>query len=176
MLRDARQPWPVPRLHLGDSCPDNCLVFDAQVWLLDFEWAEIRHALIDGAFPWIHVPSCWCVNRLPDDLPDLLVGIYWSRLAEGIPEAAEDRHFHDGLVAASVVGFASNTCSDVFESDRRWGISTLRQRNLLRVRIFERTAGAHGYPAIADACGTLGEQIDTRWSDVEPMPIYPAFR
>jgi hypothetical protein len=159
----------------GDPCPDNCLVLDGKVWLLDFEWAEVRHALIDGVFPWIHFPSCWCVNRLPGDLPERLLNSYRDRLVEGIPEASDDDLFGVGLLAASVAGFVNNF-GGVFEEDRKWGISTVRQRCLMRVGILERTAESYGYPAIADASARLSERIHELWSDVEPMPIYPAFR
>ena len=159
----------------GDSCPDNCLLTDGQVYLIDFEWGEIRHALIDGVYPWIHFPSCWCVNKLPDDLTDLLLEEYRSRLALGIPEAEDDRLFGGGLVAASVAGFNVNFfADDVFVKDHRWGIATLRQR--LRIRIIAKTAEQYGYPALATACARLGDRFDEIWSDVELMPIYPDFR
>lgn len=160
----------------GDSCPDNCLIKDDQVWLLDFEWGEVRHALIDGCFPWIHFPSCWCVNRLPDTLPDRLLAAYRTALSEGIPAAGDDVLFGNSLVATSVSGFANNFDVDVSKEDRKWGISTLRQRNRMRIRILARTADDHGFPALADASSRLGDQLDDVWSDVEPMPIYPAFR
>jgi len=160
----------------GDPCPDNCLLIDDRLHLLDFEWAEVRHALIDGVYPWIHFPSCWCVNRLPGQLPEQLMETYRTALAVGIREAEDDALFGLGLVAACVAGFMKNYGDDVLEKDRRWGISTVRQRCLLRIRILAKTAEQFGFPAIAHASNLLGDRLDVLWSDVELVPIYPAFR
>ena len=51
-----------------DPCPDNCLMLNNQVKLIDFEFAEFRHALMDGVYGLVHFPTCWCVNRVPDDV------------------------------------------------------------------------------------------------------------
>ena len=176
LTKDLREPGPFLAYTHGDSCPDNCLLIDDQVWLLDFEWAEVRHALVDGVFPWIHFPSCWCVNRLPDGLPAKLVDAYRHKLVEFIPEAGDDALFGTGLLAASVAGFANSFGSHVLESDRRWGISTVRQRCRLRIGIVERTAEQNGFTALSDASALLGEKLAEVWNDVDPMPIYPAFR
>lgn len=160
----------------GDSCPDNCLVIDGRVFLLDFEWGRVQHALADGAYPWIHFPSCWCVNRLPGDLPERLLVEYRTRLAGHIPEAEDDTTFGTGLLAVSVAGFMNNIGKDVFEEDHTWGISTLRQRGRMRIRILADTAERFGHPATADACGRLGDHLDALWQELEPMPLYPAFR
>ena len=152
------------------------LLIDGRIHLLDFEWADVRHALIDGVYPWIHYPSCWCVNQLPDHLPERLMETYRVALAEGIPQAGEDVHFGPGLVAACVVGFIKKYGDGVLEKDRKWGISTVRQRCLLRIRILAKTAEQFGFPAIADVSDRLGDRLDALWSDVELMPIYPAFR
>ena len=51
-------------LSAGDMCPDNNLVIDGRVVMIDLEFATIRHLAWDVAnlrVPW---PSCWCVWTL----------------------------------------------------------------------------------------------------------------
>jgi hypothetical protein len=170
------EPGPFKVYTHGDPCPDNCLLIDGRLHLLDFEWGEVRHALIDGVYPWIHFPSCWCVNRLPDNLPEQLMHTYRTALAVGIREAEDDARFGPGLVAACVAGFTNNYGGDALKKDSQWGISTVRQRYLLRIRTLAKTAEQFGFSAISDASNLLGDRLDALWSDVELMAIYPAFR
>ena len=59
-----------------DPCPDNCLWVDQEVKLLDFEFGGYRHALLDGVYGRIHFPTCWCVNRLPEDIFTRMEQVY----------------------------------------------------------------------------------------------------
>ena len=159
----------------GDACPDNCLVVDGRVRLVDFEWGGVRHALFDGAFVWIHFPTCWCVNRLPDDLPAKLLATYRDALSERIPAATDDRAFGAGLVAASAASLVGLFPMDPFAEDFRWGISSIRQRWRMRVDLLVQVCERFGYPALEQASTLLARHLHHQWSDLAPMPVYPAF-
>jgi hypothetical protein len=51
----------------------------------DFEFAGFRHALLDAAYLHLPFPTCWCVARLPDGLPDALETVYRQELAPAVP-------------------------------------------------------------------------------------------
>jgi hypothetical protein len=71
-----------------------------------------------------------------------------------------------GLVEGAVEG-----------EDDTWGISTIRQRNLLRLDTFaDATEKIGEFPALGDLSRRLAANLRTRWNLAEEMPLYPAFR
>lgn len=52
----------------GDTCPDNNVVVDGVVTLLDFEAAQWRHVAWDLAYLVVPWPTCWCAWRIPQAL------------------------------------------------------------------------------------------------------------
>jgi hypothetical protein len=74
-----------------------------------------------------------------------------------------------------LAGFTS--LPDCLPEDRVWGISTTRQRLLYRFDVFSRLAFAHHHlEALATHTRLLSERLTALWPDLEPMPLYPAFR
>ena len=57
-MRSAR-PMPVP---------DNNLLADRGLHLIDFEWSEVRHPAWDAAYLAVPWPTCWCSWRIPAGL------------------------------------------------------------------------------------------------------------
>ena len=55
-------------LSAGDMCPDNNLLIDGQVVMIDLEFATLRHLAWDVAYLQVPWPSCWCAWTLPEAL------------------------------------------------------------------------------------------------------------
>ena len=53
--------------------------------LIDFEFTRFGHALIDGLYPQIPFPTCWCCNVIPDGLADELTTAYRAELGARLP-------------------------------------------------------------------------------------------
>jgi tRNA A-37 threonylcarbamoyl transferase component Bud32 len=88
----------------GDPCPDNCLLSDSRVCLVDFEVAGFRHVLIDGVYGRIHFPTGWCVNRIEQRIVQQMELAYRAELVKGCPEAADDVQFYHAIVAEPGTG------------------------------------------------------------------------
>jgi hypothetical protein len=67
---------------------------------------------------------------------------------------------------------------ETLQEDRSWGISSLRQRFPLRLRNFADTAEAWGtLTALGRTARDMAVRLEELWSrEIEPMPLYPAFR
>jgi len=52
----------------SDACPDNNVLTENGLVLLDFEGAQVRHLAWDAAYLTMPWPSCWCSWALPDEL------------------------------------------------------------------------------------------------------------
>lgn len=55
-------------LSAGDMCPDNNLLIEGQVVMIDLEFATLRHLAWDVAYLQVPWPSCWCAWTLPEAL------------------------------------------------------------------------------------------------------------
>jgi hypothetical protein len=165
----------------GDTCPDNhFLATDGGVRFFDFEFAGFGHALIDAAYFYLPFPTCWCVNRLPDAMVGRMEEAYRRELAVDCPAAADDAVFLPALARACAfwaVTTLSWTLEKALDEDRKWGISTVRQRHPLRLDNAAQVAERVGtLPAMAETFRALADALRVRWPDTEPMPFYPAFR
>ena len=166
----------------GDPCPDNWFVKDGRLRLFDFESGGFRNALMDGVYGRIHFPTCWCVNRFPPEIPDAMERVYRAELAQGCPEAEDDRLYYPAVVEMCAF-WVLQTCEAggpmpaLMESDHSWGISTVRQRVLLRTGIFAELSARHGHlRALGEAVAGLAAVLRARWpEDAGQMPVYPAF-
>jgi hypothetical protein len=163
-----------------DACPDNMAFGTDRLQLIDFEFTQFGHALIDGLYPQIPFPSCWCCNVIPDGLADELTAAYRAELTHGCPAAADDAVF--ARASAHVTAW-SLLCSfgwvfdDVLEQDGNWGIATCRARELTRLDRFADIAERTGeLPAMAKLARTLGAKLRSIWPDTQPLPFYPPLR
>ena len=174
----------------GDPCPDNWIRAGATLRLLDFERGSFRHALLDGVYGRIHFPTCWCCNRSPSRIWRRMEASYRAELVRGCPAAADDTLFSRAVVEACAY-WTMQICNYAvverrhwydeprpLESDRQWGISTHRQRALLRADIFAQTAAEFGHlESIGAAFAAMAARLRELWpADADAMPLYPAFR
>jgi hypothetical protein len=164
----------------GDPCPDNVLWNGAELRLIDFEFGGFGHALMDGAYGRMMFPTCWCANRLPDEVVVKMEAAHRTALINGCPEAQDDRLFDAALVR--VCGYwllttLVRSLSRASEEDRTWGIATLRQRVVARLEAFRAMSNASDQlPALHDAATRLLDVLRRSWPDVPALPLYPAFR
>jgi hypothetical protein len=69
-------PGPWQSLIHGDPCPDNALSVDGSIRLIDYEFAQPSHALLDGIYWRIGFPTCWCAGRVPNDVATRVDAVY----------------------------------------------------------------------------------------------------
>ncbi|MBI1928882.1 phosphotransferase [Candidatus Poribacteria bacterium] len=180
VARFIAQPGPFDAYLHRDPCPDNNLRVGDALKLLDFEFADFGHALTDGVYGRIHFPTCWCVNRLPAYVVRRMEDAYRAELVKGCPEAADDVLFYRSVVEACahwIIDMFHWVAHGLLEKDGRWGISTRRQRVLLRLDMLAQTAEEFGHlEAIGATAHAMAVKLRKLWNEIEEMPYYPAFR
>jgi hypothetical protein len=147
----------------------------------DFEFAGFRHALLDAAYLHLPFPTCWCVARLPDGLPDALEAAYRRELASACAPARDDAAFARAMthaVAYWTLASVNWGMKRALESNGQWGISSVRQRHPLRLSNFADRAERLGHlPALAQTARALAAKLRELWpADETVMPLYPPFR
>ncbi|MFD2083006.1 hypothetical protein SAMN05421678_103390 [Actinopolymorpha cephalotaxi] len=181
----------------NDCCPDNNHVDDdATVRLFDLEFGGFRHALLDLAYVRTVMPTCWCVRRLPEGLPDVLVGRYRQRLAE----AGRDVTCPDSTDGTGTADFdaALDACAAYWAlwslawmtpralaaegAERRrfdeWSFDLPSHRELFVLRLENLADAARRQPrlaALGDLADTVRATTTKAWPGVGLLPIYPAF-
>jgi len=161
-----------------DPCPDNCLITDDGLKLIDFEFGGYGHALQDGIYGRIHFPTCWCVNRLPEHVPPKMEAAYRAELIKGCPEAADDERFYLAALEACAACVINSHNARTLLEDHRWGISTMRQRALLRFDIFWKMTEDYGHlKSVGATVRGIANKLRAQWpAEADAMPYYPAFR
>ena len=161
----------------NDACPDNFMICTRKLKAWDFGWGRFGQALVDGVYARLHFPSCWCVNRLPAGLVEDMESAYRKRLSQAIPEA-NSALYDKVLVEARAQLVVGSLAQGLHEEADPHGISTLRQRFLLRFELFAQATQRFEH---MQATGALFREIATKsrelWGEEElDMPLYPAFR
>jgi hypothetical protein len=163
----------------GDPCPDNLFDKGDHYQFIDFEWGHFGHALLDAVYPRMMWPSCWCANRLPDEVIAQMENSYRARLIEGCPEAQEDAVWELNLVQMCAITLLNRIAWDLergLQEDRKRGMASIRQRTLAQLESFIRTSeNFHKLPALCSVANHLFSRLQKRWVDTVPLPLYPAF-
>jgi hypothetical protein len=157
----------------ADACPDNNILLDGQIVLLDFEGAQWRHVAWDLAYLRVPWPTCWCAWQLPAEVADAALARY--RAAAG-PELAR---VSDADILAAELGWAF-AAFDMFVN-RAFGddqpLHLDRPTPSRRATILHRLALAAAnqeLPAAAELAGRLRGALVARWGEVE-LAYAPAF-
>src|SRR4029079_14544557 len=112
-----------------------------------------RHALRDGVYGRIRFPTCWCVRDLPETVVERMDAVYPAARIEGCPAAADDTTYLRATTescGAWVLTTLGWSFPRVLDYDSSWGVSTVRQRILLRLLAF---AGLTARAAHLEALG-----------------------
>ena len=161
----------------ADACPDNNIVTDTGLVLVDFEGAQWRHVAWDVAYLQVPWPSCWCCWRMPGEVANRAVDAYRAAAA-AMPEVGAPAFARD--VEAAVVGWV--LLSTTWYLDNALGADPPLNRDrptpTRRAKILHRlgrAAASPELPALAELSARLGAELRGRWGDV-PLDLAPAFR
>ncbi|KTD60454.1 hypothetical protein Lsan_2006 [Legionella santicrucis] len=178
----------------GDICPDN--VFDhknsEELQLIDFEWAVVRNALLDGTYLRMSMPTCWCAKAIPNEVIESLETIYREELKRAIPAASDDLAYMTAYTEACGFWLLQQTVpllNSVIDNDRvgssgptpensLWKPeeNNVRPRVLTRLQAFIEVASKNDQlPHLRKMAQDMLSAVKTRWSDVKPLEFYPAF-
>jgi len=148
----------------GDAGANNFLVDADDGRLIDFEFAGYRHAVIDAVSLYVPGPMWLTVG---DPVADGLEDIYRRALAEGIPEAADDRMFGRGIVAACLA-FAIERLSRFPRLDARPPGRDSRAQMVSTLESAARAAEHHrSLPALAGWARAVAASLRRRWPDAD---------
>jgi hypothetical protein len=162
-----------------DPCPDNLLDLGDQYRFIDFEWGHFGHMLLDVIHPRMMWPSCWCANRLPDEIIVKMEDSYRARLIQVCPEVQEDAVWELGLVQICGITLLNRIAWDLEEAlreDRKRGIATNRQRMLAQIEAFINASETFDkLPALRAAAHHLLSMLQEEWMDTTPLALFPSF-
>lgn len=183
LVRLLREPDELSVYCHRDACPDNTVASAGGMKLIDFEVSDISCALIDARCPRAMFPTCWCANRLPDDVVAAVEAAYRSELVRGCPAAADDVAFGKRMVAA---------CATAALGPLAWGrhlpfivdsyapLGAEHEVRLVVTRLRALMSLSHelGYfGRVAALAGDIVDVIQARLPRVDlTLPLYPAFR
>jgi len=156
----------------ADACPDNCVLVDGRLRLIDFEFGSFRHALLDGVYGWMRFPTCWCVRDIPEATVAQMETVYRRELVKGCPAAEDDVKYYRGVADACAYWMLENL-SQLLERALRYeepkGTSTNRQRILIRLAAFQQVAERAGHlESLRQTLGSLLDELRRRWRDDTP--------
>jgi len=179
-LQRLDEPGPFRTFLHSDPCPDNVFYHAPELRLIDFEFSCFGHALRDGLYGRLPFPTCWCANAVPAEIVVKMEEIYRSELSWACPDAMDNRHFAQEASAVAAfwtVGVLKWELERALKEDGRWGIAGTRERILSRLQMFLDTArDADQMPALCAVYTKVLADLQSRWPDATPMPVYPAFR
>ncbi|WP_392537399.1 GNAT family N-acetyltransferase [Legionella sp. 227] len=195
LIESLLKPGPFTVLTHGDICPDN--VFDHEVTgdlqLIDFEWAFVRNALLDGTYLRMSMPTCWCAKAIPEDAISLLEIIYREELKRTIPAASDDLAYAKAYTEAcgfwllqQTLPFLNSTLekdrvgpsgptpeNSLWNGEENW----VRPRVLSRLQAFIHVASRNNLlPHLKQMAECILFEIKKHWTGAKPLEFYPAFR
>jgi Phosphotransferase enzyme family len=172
-------PGPWSCLVHGDPCPDNALLVEDQVRLIDYEFARPSHALLDGIYWRIGFPTCWCAGRVPAEIAARVDAAYRSEIKTAIPQARDDNAYEAELAHMAAIWLF--TClswrlDEALKEDATWGIASIRSRLLWYLEAMIELTGAAGVlPGLRATADIWLADLRRSWPDTTPLGAYPAF-
>ena len=164
VLAELHAPGPFLALTNGDTQVNNFLVGEGEGRLIDYEAAGFRHALTAAAL--IHTPgSAWITVRAP--LCADLEAAYRTALAQGVPEAEDDRGFGRGM-AAACLAFALDRLSryalvdgrPTGDASRVQLVSTLESAAIVAL-------GHRAFPTVSGWAERAAAWLRRRWPETD---------
>ena len=195
IIESLFRPGPFTVLTHGDICPDN--VFDHEesrdLQLIDFEWACVRNALLDGTYLRMSMPTCWCAKAIPPKIIEPLERIYREELKLKISQANDDITYNRAYTEAcgfwilqQTIPFIISTLENdrigpsgptpensLWKSEENW----VRPRVLSRLQAFIDVTTLNPYlPNLAEMAIKMLNELNNRWPTAKQLEFYPAFK
>lgn len=162
MLALLEVPGPFLTFTNNDPQVNNFMVGAGEGKLIDYEGACFRHALTAAVL--IHTPGSFFMTVRAPLCADMEAA-YRTALAQGVPEAEDDRRFGPGMAAASLA-FALDRLTRFDLLDRR---PAGHESRLQMISTLESAAtAARGHRAFPEATGWVdraAEWLRRRWPD-----------
>ncbi len=177
----------------GDCCPDNVFAENDRMRLFDFEYADIGHALVDGVYLRMAMPSCWCSKTVPHNIIMQMESLYRAELMKKIPAANHDVLYYKALMDGMAYWLIWNlnrwldklfekewNCpSGPVDNDSLWNPQQngFRPRILARLAAFISAAEQFDYlPQLTLASKKLLIFLQQQWSDTSALDHFPVFK
>jgi hypothetical protein len=163
----------------GDPCPDNALLRGDRVHLIDYEFAEPGHVLLDAAYWRVGFPTCWCAGRIPDSVAARAEAVYRAELGVILGSAPSDTTFQSEMAfmaAAWLLRSFAWLLDAGLKEDGRLGIASIRSRLLWYPEAtIAMTEAADILPNFRSLAGAWLVDLRNRWPSTHPLGLYPAF-
>lgn len=176
----------------GDICPDNVFFQNDDIRLFDFEYGDTGHALLDGVYLRMSMPSCWCAKSTPNDIVVKMEQLYRQEIQKKMPAAKNDVLYNQAMVFAcaywlirSLIWWLDefiekdkNCPSGLLDSDSVWDVNDngFRPRIISRIQAFLDIANHYQMlPALCEASSQLLESLKSKWPDAKPLSDFPVF-
>lgn len=140
----------------------------------------LAEKLLEGVYGRMHFPTCWCVYRLPEQIPLRMEAAYRAELVKGCPAASDDRLFYHAVADACTFWmldwYHEFPLSDLLTKDRMIVTSTVRQRLLVRAAVLAQVTEEVGHmEAIGATVRAIATKLRALWPEADTLPYYPAF-
>ena len=164
----------------SDACPDNNLLTDDGLRLIDFEGAQVRHVAWDAAYLTVPWPSCWCSWRLPDEVAQAALTRWRTDCGAPVGGPGFDADLRAATVGWSMasVGWFLRRAID----DEPWSFDSTEaaiaapHRALISHRLGEVVRLDDGrLPALTALAAETLAAVETAWGPLE-LPLAPAWR
>jgi hypothetical protein len=178
----------------GDICPDNVYFQGNEIRLIDFEFGDYGHALLDGTYLRMSMPSCWCSKAVPDNVLHRMEAIYRDELKSRLNLVADDSIYNKQLAYACAywiiralqslheIKLIDNEwiCpSSPVDSESKWEPkkNAFRPRILSRLAAFITCAKSTGnLPQLCKASTHLLSHLKKIWPEAQSMDVFPVFK
>ncbi len=176
----------------GDICPDNVFFQDKEIRLFDFEYGDLGHALIDGVYLRMSMPSCWCSKTIPQPILIKMEAIYREELKKHIKAASDDEIYSKALLYACAYWIIRDLNGELYSlienewicssgpvpSDSQWKPeeNSFRSRMLSRLDAFITCPkSAHYFPRLNETCHNFLAHLKKIWPQTKCLDHYPVF-
>jgi len=165
-------------LSAADMCPDNNLVRDAGLVLLDFEFALWRPIAWDAAYLRVPWPTCWCAWSLESGAAEMALARWRDDVAVSWPDVRGPDFDHDLQLATEAWAWlACSWCLPGLVDGEPQRVNPLKPMPRMpdRVLRFLRTAAAgRALPELAEVALALSRAVEMAYAAAE-VPVAPAF-
>jgi Ser/Thr protein kinase RdoA (MazF antagonist) len=163
----------------GDPCPDNAILRTDRVHLIDYEFAEPGHILLDAVYWRIGFPTCWCAGRIPDAVAARAEAAYQAELGVILGSAPGDTTFQSEMAfmaAAWLLRSLAWRLDAGLKEDDMWGIASIRSRLLWYLEVtITMTEAADILPMLRSVARGWLVDLRVRWPSTHPLGLYPSF-